>query len=332
MPLPLPSSDAGGARSGGSLPQPPPTAHPTDGPPVPPPTGPPSANAPSTTTCYRHPDRPTGRRCTRCGRPACGDCLVAASIGSHCLDCAKASRPDLRTRARFWSAGKSSLVATTIIAINVAVFVLLGLANDIGGMLSGSVTQAHVDFGLFDSWRTGVFEGRFRVGAPDEWYRLVTSGFLHFGIIHLGMNMFFLYILGNEVEPMLGRVKFGLLYAASLLGGSAGVMLFDSGAFTAGASGAVFGLLGAYAVGIWRHGINVFNTNIGSLLLINLFLTFTIRNISIGGHVGGLVAGAICGFVMLSPGYKGVPNWAKYATPVAVGVASVVVAYVATSS
>ena len=72
-----------------------------------------------------------------------------------------------------------------------------------------------------------LFEGRFRVGAPDEWYRLVTSGFLHFGIVHLGMNMFFLYILGNEVEPMLGRVKFGLLYAASLLGGSAGVMLFE---------------------------------------------------------------------------------------------------------
>ena len=248
------------------------------------------------------------------------------------MDCAKASRPDLTTRARFWSAGQPALVATTLIAINVVVFVVLGLLNDIGGMLSGGVTQAQVDFGLYDSWRTGVFENRFRVGGPNEWYRLVTSGFLHFGIIHLGMNMFFLYILGNEMEPRLGRLKFGLLYGASLLGGSAGVMLLDSGAFTAGASGAVFGLLGAYAVGIWRHGLNVFNTNIGSLLLINLFLTFTVRNISIGGHIGGLVAGAICGFVMLSPGYKGIPTWAKYATPVAVGAVSVVVAFLATSS
>ncbi len=86
--------------------------------------------------------------------------------------------------------------------------------------------------------------------------------------------MYFLFVLGNQMEPQLGRVKFLLLYVASLLGGSAGVILIDQGAFTAGASGAVFGLLGAMAVGIWQHGINPFTTQIGTLLLINLGLTF----------------------------------------------------------
>lgn len=198
-------------------------------------------------------------------------------------------------------------------------------------MLSGRLTEAHFDFGLNE-----IFVG----GTPDlavereltsghEYYRLVTSGFLHFGLIHLGMNMFFLFILGNEMEPMIGRFQFAAVYIASLLGGSAGVILLDGGGISAGASGAVFGLLGAYAVGIWRHGINVFNTNIGTLLLINLFLTFTIRNISIGGHIGGLVAGAICGFVVMAPGYKGIPMWVKLTTPVVVAVVSVAVAVLA---
>ena len=290
------------------------------------------------TTCFRHPDRVAGRRCTRCGRPACADCLVSASVGSHCLECAKAARPSVTTRARFWQAGQPALVAYALIALNVLVFVGLGLWSDIGGMLSGRITDAHLRFGLnsfFVDGATGTYQlsdGSIHVTSGTEWYRLVTSGFMHFGVIHLGMNMFFLYLLGNEMEPMLGRVRFGLLYLASLLGGSAGVLLLDPGSITAGASGAVFGLLGAYAVGIWRHGINVFNTQIGSLLLINLFLTFTISNISIGGHVGGLVVGSICGFVMLAPGYTGIPTWAKYATPVVASVAAVVVSVVAASA
>ena len=111
-------------------------------------------------------------------------------------------------------------------------------------------------------------------------------------------------------------------YFASLLGGSAGVLIVDQGAITAGASGAVFGLMGAYAVGMWRNGVNPLTTGIGTLLLINLFLTFAIGNISIGGHLGGLVAGSICGAVLLAPRYRPVPNWARWATPVAVGVAS----------
>lgn len=337
MPLPLPSSESPGPdRPDAPLPRPPrpPLAAGTstrganggtaD---LAPPSGP-------AATCYRHPDRPVGRRCTRCGKPACHECLRQAQVGSHCLDCVKAAKPDLRTRARFWQASKPAIVAYTFIALNVAAFVVLGLVDDLGGMLSGRITDAHLRFGLNEFFVDGdpgaypLTDGSLEVSSGQEWYRLVTSGFLHFGLIHLLMNMYFLFLLGNQMEPMLGRVRFGGLYVASLLGGSAGIVLIDQGGIAAGASGAVFGLLGAYAVGVWQHGINVFSTQIGSLLLINLFLTFAIRNISIGGHIGGLVAGGLCGFVMLAPGYKGYPPWLRNAAPVVVGVAAVAVAVV----
>ena len=148
-------------------------------------------------------------------------------------------------------------------------------------------------------------DGSLFVTEPDGWYRLVTSGFLHFGIIHIGLNMFFLYVLGPMLEPALGRVRFVLLYIASLLGGSLGVVLLDKGGISAGASGAMFGLMAAAAVGQWRRGINPMTTGIGATFLLNLVITFAIPGISIGGHIGGAVAGAICGAVMLAPGLPG---------------------------
>ncbi|MEM8745513.1 MAG: rhomboid family intramembrane serine protease [Actinomycetota bacterium] len=260
---------------------------------------------------------------------------MSASVGSLCPQCVKAAKPDLATRARFWSASKPALVAYVLIGLNVAVFLGLGAFYDLGGMFSGRITDAHLLFGLNDFFLDGtpgvyqLSDGTREITEGNEWYRLVTSGFLHFGILHLAMNMYFLFILGNQMEPMLGRVRFLGLYLASLLGGSAGVVLIDQGSITAGASGAVFGLLGAYAVGVWQHGINVFSTQIGSLLLINLVLTFAISNISIGGHLGGLVAGGIAGYVMLAPGYKGYPDWLRTAMPVFVGLAAIGVAVVA---
>ncbi len=317
MPLPEPPSSPTGppAASPGSAPLPPPDRRIRQ-----------RLSDEGTTACYRHANRVAGRRCTRCGKPACADCLSQATVGSHCADCAKAARPDVKTRAKYWQASQPAFVAYTLIAINVAVFIVLGLLHDIGGMLAGSSTQGHVDFALFNNFSTGIIEtnrGPVRIDEGGGWYRLVTSGFLHYGVIHLAFNMYFLYVLGNQMEPTLGRGKFLALYTASLLGGSAGVLLVDQGGLTAGASGAVFGLLGAFAVGIWQHGVNPFSTQIGSLLLINLGITFFIGGISIGGHIGGLVAGSICGFVMMAPGYKGYPTWSKWITPVTVAVAAV---------
>jgi membrane associated rhomboid family serine protease len=111
---------------------------------------------------------------------------------------------------------------------------------------------------------------------------------------------------------------------ASLLGGSLGVILLDSGGITGGASGAIFGLLAGASVGLWRRGVNPFTSAIGTTLLLNLFITFAVPGISIGGHLGGAVAGALCAIVMLAPAHRAFPKWATYATPIAVGVGSVI--------
>ena len=251
--------------------------------------------------CYRHPDRETGRSCTRCGKPACGDCLVQVSVGSHCLDCIKAARPDVKTRAKFWNARQPTLVTYALIAINAAVYLWTVNANGSRG--------GHGDYTLALA-KPFIQDG--------QYYRLITSGFLHYGIFHIGMNMLLLFQLGQLLEPAIGRVRFGLLYFASLLAGSFGALMLQPNGLTGGASGAVFGLMAAAAIGLHRRGVNVFKTGIGTILILNLVITFTIPGISVGGHLGGAIAGAICGFVILAPGHAVLPKWASYATPLAV--------------
>jgi len=227
-------------------------------------------------------------------------------VGSHCIDCAKASRPTAGTRARYWNARQPVLVTVAIIAANVAVFVY-GAVLDTQS-IGGRITELHVRWAL----------NRELLEFTHEWYRLVTSGFLHYGIIHIAFNMYMLWMLGQMLEPAIGRVRFGLLYAAGLMGGSLGSLALDSG-LTAGASGAVFGLLGAAFVGQWMRGVNPLSTSIGTVLLLNLFITFAWRDrISVGGHVGGVIAGAICGAVLLAPPYKRIPRQLAYVVPVLV--------------
>lgn len=239
---------------------------------------------------------------------------MQAAVGSHCIDCAKAARPDVATRAKYWNARQHTLVTYVVMAVNIAVFVFVTI-SDTSSLAGSGVTKAQFDLGLNEFFLTG---GR------HEWYRLVTSGFLHFGVIHLAFNMLMLYQLGQLLERPLGRAKFVLLYGASLLGGSFGVLLVGGRGITGGASGAVFGLMAAAAIGFKRQGVNIMSTGLGTTLMINFFITFAIPGISKGGHVGGAIAGAICGFVMLAPRWKPVPSWARWATPAAVAVISVV--------
>jgi membrane associated rhomboid family serine protease len=282
---------------------------------------------PQTATCYRHPDREAGRRCTRCGKWACNECLVQASVGSHCLDCAKASRPDVATRARYWSARQPTLVTYTLMAINIGVFLWLGFQDSAAFSSGRTLTQGQADLGLIDQYRTAL--GPRSVLADDgEWYRLVTSGFIHFGVIHLAFNMLLLFQLGQLLEPAIGRVRFGLLYFAALLGGSAGALILQPNSLHGGASGAVFGLMGAAFVGLRNRGVNPFSTGIGTTLILNLLITFTIPGISIGGHIGGIIGGAIGGYAVLAPRHMRIPNWATYAVPVAVMVVAFLVSYV----
>jgi membrane associated rhomboid family serine protease len=247
-----------------------------------------------TTTCFHHRDRTTGRQCTRCGRPACADCLHDAPVGSHCWECIRAARPPTRERVRRWNAGAGALATQAIIAVNVGVFLLTGLTG--GAMGRGGDLQRRL--ALFASLQTP--DGPAGVAA-GEWYRLITSGFVHFGILHIAFNMLILYRFGMSLEPALGRARMLALYLAALLTGSFGVMLMQPNGVTAGASGAVFGLVGAAAVGLRLRGINVWQSGIGPLLAINLVFTFAIPGISIGGHVGGLIGGAVVGGFMLRP-------------------------------
>ena len=202
-------------------------------------------------------------------------------------------------------------------AINVVVFVLMVLDTPDTLMSRGGITKFQFDL--------GVAEPLIRSG---EYYRLITSGFLHFGLIHIGFNMLLLYQLGNLLEPTLGRLRFGLLYVAALLAGSFGAIVTAPNNLTGGASGAVFGLMAAAAIGLHRRGVNVFSTGIGTTLLLNLVLTFSLSGISIGGHLGGAVAGAVCGWVMLAPSWKPLPKWAATTVPAAIAVGSVLAAIV----
>lgn len=174
------------------------------------------------------------------------------------------------------------LVTKTLIAINLVVY-LWSIAG-----------RSSVMYGGLNKNQFDIVLSQFFIDN-GEWYRLVSAGFLHFGLLHLGMNMFILWQLGQMIEPALGRVRFAGIYFASLLGGSAGALLLSPNALTGGASGAVFGLMGAAAVILHRRGVNVMRTGLGTTLILNLVITFALPGVSIGGHLGGVLIGALIG-------------------------------------
>lgn len=260
-----------------------------------------------TTTCYRHPGRETRVACSSCGRPICPDCMRPSPVGMRCPECAAHRTPV--TRMRDVTAPATPAVTVGLIAANVLVF--LGEGNLGLGGASGPLLR---DFALFGP-----------AVADGEWYRLITGGFLHANLVHLAFNMLLLWLLGRELEGELGRARFLGIYVASLLAGSFGALLFNPLALTVGASGAVFGLMGAAAAMLYARGVNPLQTGIGSLILLNLFISFVIPNISIGGHLGGLIGGAVCGYVVAigeRRGSSGAAGWAAIvlvAVPSAVG-------------
>lgn len=270
-------------------------------------------------TCPRHAGRVATRACTRCTRPWCGHCLTPMAVGSHCPDCIRAARPPLRTRLADRRAAQPVLLTKVLMAVNIAVF--LWVVADQGRAVStvGVVSRRQVDLGLTEGFL-----------VDGQWYRLVSSGFLHFGVFHLLMNMLLLFQLGNMLEPALGHLRFGLTYLAALLGGSAGAMVLQPSGLHGGASGAVFGLMAAAAVGLQQRGVNPFRTGIGTVLALNLLITFTIPGISIGGHLGGALAGAACALFVLDPSRRH-PAWWGVTAPVIVSLVAVMIPVVIVS-
>ena len=275
--------------------------------------------APQPQTCYRHADRRAGVVCQRCDRPICPDCMTQASVGFHCPECVKTSSQ--RVYRGVASLATTPYVTQALVAINVVVYLLSSLSDGLGG----PSFEFTVDWATLGEGAVRTGNGIEIVGVADgEWWRLVTGGFLHGSLLHIGFNMYLLWMLGQQIERVLGRVGFSVVYFTSLLGGSLGVMLLAPNDLTVGASGAVFGMFG-FAISNQRaRGINPFQTGLGGLVAINLVLTFVIPNISIGGHLGGLIGGYLAGEVAnrVAPA----ANWSKQVTIAAVAVLGVVFA------
>ncbi|MFF2327546.1 MULTISPECIES: rhomboid family intramembrane serine protease [unclassified Streptomyces] len=245
--------------------------------------------------CYRHPGRGTHIRCTRCDRPICPECMVNASVGFQCPDCARqgagtghgpgAARP--RTVAGAPIAGDPRLVTKILLGINIAVYIAV-LAN--GALVNDLVLlgRATTSFG-------GPLEGV----AEGQWYRLVTSMFLHQELWHILFNMLGLWWLGGPLEAMLGRARYLALYMLSgLAGGALTYWLAAPVQGSLGASGAIFGLLGATAVLMRR--LNYDMRPVFVLLAVNLVITFNPwGGIAWQAHVGGLVAGTLIAIGMV---------------------------------
>lgn len=193
--------------------------------------------------------------------------------------------------------GADPVVTYVLIALNVIAFVA-SLASGAGVAERGG-GRVVADGALFGP----------AIANGHEYWRLITGGFLHAGIIHILFNMYFLYVLGPQLEEAAGRVRFAVLYFTSLLTGSFGALLLAPDSVTVGASGAVFGLMGGAVVALRSRGINPMESGLGMVILLNLGITFIIPGISIGGHLGGLAGGLIAGYLLFEVGERRRGEW-----------------------
>jgi membrane associated rhomboid family serine protease len=234
----------------------------------------------------------------------------------RCPECSR-DRTKVRTVRSISSA---PVVTQALIGINVLFF----LAETAAGAGLGSGGGGTV-FNHGDLYGYAIYH-------QHEYWRLVTAGFLHDGFFHILINMISLYFVGMALEPAIGHVNFAMVYGASLLAGSFGALLFQPGVPTIGASGAIFGIFGALIIVARARGIPIWQSGLGMVLLFNLILSFSIRGIAVGGHLGGLVAGLICGWLLVEVGERRrQTNLARVGIAV-VGVASVVGAIAVASS
>ncbi len=238
--------------------------------------------------CYRHPDRETGLSCSDCDRPICADCATFAPVGIRCPDHAGTRKPVAAARAirprpvlrapGVALATGSAPITKALIAINLGIYLIT--ASQGGGLNAPGGN-------LFVRW---ILYGP--AVTHGGWYRLVTAMFLHASIIHIAFNMYALWVIGTPVEQYLGRARYIGLYFVSGLAGSAGALLAAPLTPTLGASGAIFGILGAMLILEWQITGRLAG-NAMTWILINLVISFTIPNISWGGHVGGLIGGIL---------------------------------------
>jgi membrane associated rhomboid family serine protease len=265
-------------------------------------------------TCYRHQDRETAVTCSNCGRPICPDCMRQTPVGIRCPECASQRT---RITAPAFMMGNEPRVTYAIIAVNVALFAVTQAHGLSAGLSGGSLNSLGNRLAL---WGPAVEHG--------DWYRLITSGFIHYGLLHIAFNMYALYILGAALERYIGSLRFALIYFLSLLAGSFGALVATPHAQSAGASGAIFGVMGALLVLERQRGIALLGGSVGALIVINLVFTFAVPGISIGGHIGGLLGGIAAGLVLSGYGRGNLAygRWTPLTVLGLVGIAAVSIA------
>lgn len=233
--------------------------------------------------CYRHPDRATGIRCTRCERPICTECMIAAPVGFQCPECVAGAAA--QTRQATTIAGGAligrPMVTYTLIGINLAVFLV---------QFTVGINAVAGDYGM---WPVGIAVG-------GEWWRLVTAAFLHGSFLHIAFNMYVLFALGPTLERILGHSRYLILYVLAAIGGGVASYVFsDMRTVSVGASGAIFGLMGALVIAGRRLRYDV--TQVLVLLGINVVIGFIASGVDWRAHLGGLVTGALVAAIMVLP-------------------------------
>ena len=232
--------------------------------------------------------------------------MTPTPVGMRCPECSR-DRTKVKT---IGSARAVPGVTQVLIAINIAVFIGETASGAyLGGGGGGTVLDKGSLFGP-------------AIVHQHEYWRIVSSGFMHYGLLHIALNMFFLYVLGNMLEPAIGRLNFAVVYAVSLISGAFGALLFQPSALTAGASGACFGVLGALLVVAHDRRISIWQSGLGLTLLINILFSLSVKGISLGGHLGGLAGGMITAWLIIHLGERRRLQPLALATCAAVGVAA----------
>jgi membrane associated rhomboid family serine protease len=267
----------------------------------------------STPVCYRHPSRETYVRCTRCDRPICPDCMKPASVGHQCPECvAEGRRTQRPVRTAFGATrtGAHGYATIGLMAVNVIVFIasIVSTKNkgaavgghSIGGLL-GSTTPLTDKLSMIGE---AVYTNPARAGSnliftvgvsQGEYYRLFTAMFVHYGLLHIALNMWALWVLGRPLEAMFGPWRFLAIYVVCGLGGNVAVYLFSPNVPSAGASTAIFGLFGVFFFVLRKLNLSV--QSLIPVLIINLVITFGgAAFISVAGHIGGLITGGLVGY------------------------------------
>jgi membrane associated rhomboid family serine protease len=279
--------------------------------------------------CYRHPNRETLIRCTRCDRPICPDCMRPASVGFHCPD--DVAREAKTVRAPRTTVGARLMqsppyVTVTLVGLNVLAY--LWTATRPGASFRNPTTPSSAD-ALFYKWQL------FPPAIHDEhrYYELVTAAFLHLSVLHIASNMLALAFIGPALEQTLGRWRFVTAYLLAGIGGNAAIYAFGAKLqITAGASGAVFGLFGICLVLYRRLGLDL--QYLIGIVVLNFAFTFSVHGISKLGHVGGFVTGCLAGLALggLPSTRARIPTRVQLAGLGALGLLVVLVVVVRTAS